>query len=568
MTTRDETKVHGPILDALLGEAHSGGEDKRERRPAIGWFRAVDELLGAIERSSWEVRSFAREAQEAWDGIIGGATEIGENLKGVGQGAAETVDEVIDEGARVGRSFATAATEVADDFVVQRDRLQRLSQTGWMLGRMAVGYRLHNLRAAFMTKDAAAAALQQLHEANSRRYRQVSETHGGGFLKIGQLLSARPDVLPEVWIRQLTPLQDAAPPFGFPAVREVIESDLGKSLDELFQTFDEESMAAASIGQVHRAVTHDGRVVAVKVQRPGMESVIESDLQLLAIFVESVRSMLPPADYATILGEIAISLREELDYVAEADSMARVQAFLENESGMCAPRPIPELCGSRVLTAEFMEGRKITTVLDEFVERVEAGEAACQDRIDRILGRLLHAYVSQVLQAGIFQADPHPGNLLVTEDDELVVLDFGCSKDMDATVRGRYLELMTTFLSGDRARMGELFDELGFETRSGKHDTLHGFADALLRQFKSAADGTGQSWPEPDAMIKEAMELMDAASADPVVKLPSEFIMLARVFGTLGGLFNHYRPNIDYRAHVWPALTLAMVPVATPAAAQ
>ncbi len=308
MTTKDETKVHGPILDALLGEAHSGGEDRRERRPAIGWFRAVDELLGAIERSSWEVRSFAREAQEAWGGIVGGANEIGENLKGVGQGAAETVDEVLDEGARVGRSFATAATEVADDFVVQRDRLQRLSQTGWMLGRMAAGYRLHNLRAAFMTKDAAEASLQQLHEANSRRYRQVSETHGGGFLKIGQLLSARPDVLPEVWIRQLTPLQDAAPPFEFPAVREAIESDLGKSLDELFQTFDEESLAAASIGQVHRGVTHDGRVVAVKVQRPGMEIVIESDLQLLAIFIESVRSMLPPADYATILGEIATSL--------------------------------------------------------------------------------------------------------------------------------------------------------------------------------------------------------------------------------------------------------------------
>ncbi len=404
MATTDKTNVHG--------------DDGRERRPAMGWFRAVDDLLGAIERSSWEVRSFARGAQEAWGGVVEGATEIGENLKGVGQDAAETVDEVVGEGARVGRSFATAATGVADDFVEQRDRLQRLSQTGWMLGRMAAGYRLHNLRAAFMTQSAADASLQQLHEANARRYRRVSETHGGGFLKIGQLLSARPDVLPEVWIRQLTPLQDAAPPFEFSALRAVVETDLGKSLDELFQSFDEESVAAASIGQVHRAVTHDGRVVAVKVQRPGMERVIESDLRLLAVFVESVRGMLPPADYATILGEIATSLREELDYVAEAKSMARVQEFLENASGMCAPRPIPELCGPRVLTAEFMEGRKITVVLDELVERVEQGDAACQERIDRILGRLLQAYVSQVLQAGIFQADPHPGAQACSRGEE------------------------------------------------------------------------------------------------------------------------------------------------------
>jgi ubiquinone biosynthesis protein len=542
----------------------TSAQDKSETRPrpAMGLFRAMNDLLGAVERSSWELRSFARGTQEAWGGIVESATEIGENLKDVGLGAAETVDEVLDEGAAVGRSFATAANSAADDFSVQRERLQRLSQTGWMLGRMAAGYRLHNLRAAFMTEDAAAEALLELHDANAKRYRSVSEAHGGGFLKIGQLLSARPDVLPEVWIRQLTPLQDSAPAFEFPAVKEVIEKDLEKPLDELFASFDEESIAAASIGQVHRAETHDGRVVAVKVQRPAMERVIESDLQLLNIFIESVKTMLPPADYATILGEIASSLRTELDYVAEADAMARVHEFLENAPGMCAPQPLRELSGRHVLAAEFKEGRKITTVLDELVERREQGDDTCQARIDDILGKLLQAYVSQVLQAGIFQADPHPGNLLVTEDDDLVVLDFGCSKDMDPTVRGRYLELMTTFLGGDRARMGELFDELGFKTRSGQHDTLFGFADALLRQFKSAADGDGQEWPEPDAMIKEAMELMDAASADPVVKLPSEFIMLARVFGTLGGLFNHYRPHIDYRARVLPALTLAMVPAA------
>ena len=564
-TPETETQTETPQLKTqteIKAKTTPKGDNGHAQRPAMGWFRAVNDLLGAVERTSWEVRSLARGAQDAWEGIVDNATEISANLKDVGLGAAETVDEVIDEGARVGRSFASAANQSADDFGVHRERLQRLSQTGWMLGRMAAGYRLHNLRAAFMTKSAAAAALQQLHDANAKRYRRVSETHGGGFLKIGQLLSARPDVLPEVWIRQLAPLQDSAPPFDFPAVREMIENDLGKSLDELFRSFDEDSIAAASIGQVHRAETHDGRAVAVKVQRPGMERVIESDLQLLNIFIESVRSMLPPADYATILGEIATTLREELDYVAEADAMSRVHDFLENCAGMSAPRPVRELCGQRVLTAEFKEGRKITTVLDELVERVNEGEAACQARIDRILGRLLQAYVSQVLQAGIFQADPHPGNLLVTEDDDHVVHDFGCSKEMDPVVRGRYLELMTTFLGGDRARMGELFDELGFRTRSGRHDTLYGFADALLRQFKSAADGAGQAWPEPDAMIKEAMQLMDAASADPVIKLPSEFIMLARVFGTLGGLFNHYRPNIDYRAHVWPAMTMAMVAAA------
>ena len=176
-------------------------------------------------------------------------------------------------------------------------------------------------------------------------------------------------------------------------------------------------------------------------------------------------------------------------------------------------------------------------------------------RLARIGGLLLEAYTRQVLHAGAFQADPHPGNLLVTERDELVVLDFGCTRRTTPEMRERYRELVATFISGDTDRMTALFTEMGFETESGKPDTLHAFAEELLRHFREAAlSGGREIWLDRDAVLGRAADLLDRAQADPVIRLPAEFVMIGRVFGTLGGLFHHYRPRIDFARHVLPVL--------------
>ncbi|HEX9102484.1 MAG TPA: AarF/ABC1/UbiB kinase family protein, partial [Polyangia bacterium] len=260
--------------------------------------------------------------------------------------------------------------------------------------------------------------------------------------------------------------------------------------------------------------------------------------------LQGLDGILPPTDYATIAAEVRGTIRQELDYAAEARAMSELAAFFADTPGVRVPRPLSALCGPRVLTATFERGVKITTALDG------AGEAARAE----LLGRLLSVYLRQVLDAGRFQADPHPGNFLVADDGALVLLDFGCTRALDDATRLGYRELVQAFLAGDEARLGARLDTLGFATASGRPDTLLAFARALLSSFSRAAQSGRFEWPRREALLAEARALADAATRDPVTRLPAEFVMIGRVFGTLGGLFQHYRPAIDFPRHVLPHL--------------
>jgi ubiquinone biosynthesis protein len=487
------------------------------------WLALIDSVLVGVERLAWDLRTIAERAAAAW-----------------GDSRSD---------------LAALHGEVTD----WRVRLLRLHKSGWMLTQLAAGYRLFALRAAFVPRRRAEAMLERLHARSAASFRRTSIEQGGAFLKVGQLLSARADLLPEVWVRELSTLQDDAKPVALQDVRATIERELGGTLEQLVAAFDELPIAAASIGQVHRAITHRDEVVAVKVQRPAIASLIEADLDLLELFVEGMRSTLPPADYDTIVAEIRAAIRAELDYAKEAQVTGRMADFFANVPGVLVPRPIVTLCSPEVLTTTFIQGRKIAIVLDALRARAAEGDASAHAELSELLGRLLQVYLRQVLQAGLFQADPHPGNFLVTEDGQLALLDFGCSIELRPATRRRYLALLRAFLSRDRASMAEHFVALGFATRTGDPSTLHTFADALLSQLAKAAGGQRLSWPDRDDLLQGLKQLLHAVEDDPVVKLPGEFVMLARVFGTLGGLFGHYRPDIDYARHVLPVLAAAFV---------
>ncbi len=517
---RHPRAINDPLLTHAQQEAWSQDGDVRGLRT---WLAVLDAAISGLERTAWQARALADQTRELWRNVGRGSGQVAEDYRAL-----------------------------ADEARRWPSRLKRLSSTAWMLTKVTASYRLWGTRSAWLTKSELPAAREALHRKNATRFLKTSLRHGGAFLKLGQLLSARPDLLPTAWIDTLAQLQDDASPEAYDAIEQVLIDELGDHPDNLFASFEMEPVACASIGQVHRATLHDGTQVAVKIQRPGLDEVIALDMTTLKLFLESIRSLLPPTDLDTIAGEIERAILSELDYREEARWMKHARTLLENNEGIGVPQTVDALCTKRVLTSEFVVGDKLTN-------RLEALQAQGDHQgLSQILNRLLDAYFCQVLRGGFFQADPHPGNFLVTPNGTVVVLDFGCTMVLPEAFHRGYMRVLQAAIVGARDVIGKTLEELGFQTRSGKPDTLLAFADGLLSEIRDGinkAQEGGVNWPSKEEFMARAAHIMEAAQNDPVDKLPAEFVMLARVFSTLGGLFSHYRPDLDVAGILVPYLT-------------
>lgn len=429
--------------------------------------------------------------------------------------------------------------------------LTRLMSTATMLAQVALSYRRWAHRSRELSEQEIPAARDAIHRLNARRFTDTSLRHGGAFLKVGQLLSARSDMLPAPWIEILSELQDQALPESIECMRRVLSEELGASPESAFASFEAEPLASASIGQVHRAVLKDGRTVAVKIQRPGLNAIIRMDIFMLRYFLASIRSLLPSTDIDTIADEVQRAVLLELDYRKERESMVKARNLLAGNAGMIVPRTVDELCTRRVLVSEFVAGEKLTTALDK---RQAAGD---HEGLSIVLERTLEAYFCQVLRGGFFQADPHPGNLLVTTENVVVLLDFGCTMELPEHFRTGYAAVLMAAIRDDRETIGRMLLQLGFETRSGKPDTLIALANALLAEIRAGALSGGKGgihWPTREDFARRANEVLGTARNDPVTRVPPEIVMLARVFSTLNGLFNHYRPDMNVAGILMPHL--------------
>lgn len=490
------------------------------------WLAFIEGCIRAIEQTAWQGRQIADQALVACRAVGRGANAVNEEL------------QLLAEEARRWPA-----------------RLKRLTRAGWMLTKVVTSYRLWGTKSAFLPSSMQQAALENLHKRNARRFRETSLELGGAFLKIGQLLSSRPDLLPAAWVGELALLQDQATPLPAEEVIAILEQEFNQPLEQLFADFDAEPLAAASIGQVHRARLHDGREVAVKVQRPGLEELVELDMALLKVFMDAVRSTLPPMDMDTIVNEIQRSVREELDYQREARVMEEIGQVLAGVEGVRTPKLVSGLSNRRVLTTEFIHGDKLTTVLDRLAEQPQVR--------DQLFYRLLNAWFTQVLHGGAFHADPHPGNLMVDESGELVLLDFGSAQLVCRENRQLYFRVLQACVISDQAVIADSLERLGFRTRSGSPQTLLTFVSAVLDQVLDNIinPDSGAGWPSPEQMMHQLAELLAQLEDDPVEKMPADFIMLARVFGTLGGLFMHYQPQVDFANLMMHYLTRPLEPV-------
>ena len=287
------------------------------------------------------------------------------------------------------------------------------------------------------------------------------ERLGPTFVKLGQLLSTRTDLFPTPYIEALSRLQERCEPVPLEAVATVVAEELGRPIDGAFASFDPVPLAAASLGQVHRARLHDGRDVAVKVQRPDVVSGITEDLEAIAELAaladrhtETGRRL----GFGAMVEEFRRSMLAELDYRREAANLRLLGRNLDGFDRIVIPEPIEELCSGRVLTMEFIDGRPLPAASDPSLDG------------PGLAGELAGAYLHQIVEDGFFHADPHPGNVRVTSDGRLALLDVGMTARLTRPTRDALLRLLVAMSEGDgeeaaaaAVTLGERLDDVDFD---------------------------------------------------------------------------------------------------------
>jgi ubiquinone biosynthesis protein len=349
------------------------------------------------------------------------------------------------------------------------------------------------------------------------------ESMGPTFIKLGQLLSTRFDLLPPAYTTALSRLQDDVEPFEPGIAREIVAEELGADVRHLFATFEDKPLAAASLGQVHRATLRDGREVAVKVQRPGVGDDVRADLATLARIAsvaDKGTDLGRSYGFARLLREFDRSLRLELDYRREARNLLRFAHIVRHHDRLVVPEPILELSGSRVLTMQYVEGRKVT----------EVGPLGLTDFDTRpIVRQLFHAYLRSILDKGFLHADPHPGNLLLTQDGRLAVLDLGMVASVPPRIREKVVRLLVAIGDDNGEQAARVLAEMGqpldhYDAVAFRDDVTHLVSEAVsegpdlragrvLVELSRTAVGHGLRPPPEMAMIGKALLNLDRTTA-------------------------------------------------------
>lgn len=381
------------------------------------------------------------------------------------------------------------------------------------------------------------------------------ERMGPIYVKLGQVLSSRSDLLPAPYVKALSRLQDKLDPFPYSEVEHIVREELGARISKAFGEFDPRPMAVASLGQVHRARLRDGREVAVKVQRPGIRQEMEGDLEALehvADLADTHTDLGRRYRFSEVLDEFRRSLARELDYRQEAHNMQEIGGNLRDFPHIMIPQPVLDLCSSRVLTMDYVHGVKITDVSPVVLAEID-GEGLAEE--------LFRAYLQQFLVDGVFHADPHPGNVFLTEGRCIALIDLGMVGYLSPRMQEQLLKMLLLVSEGksDEAadlaiQMGELsddFDEAGFRRQM----------EDLVAKHRHATVA--------DLQIGRAMLEVSQVSGGSGMRLPTELTMLSKALLNLdeiGRTLNpHFNPNEAIRRNAADITRQRMMKAITPA---
>lgn len=368
------------------------------------------------------------------------------------------------------------------------------------------------------------------------RVRRTLEELGPTYIKLGQILSTRPDILPPAYIIELSKLLDAAPPVPLDQIVATIEHELGTPLGSVYASFVEKPVASASIGQVHRATLHDGSEVVVKVRRPSVERTIEADLQLLltqARFLEGRSETLRHYHLVDIVGEFAQALRDELDYTIEGRNADRLRERLGGGE-VCIPTVFWEHTTRRIITLSEIKGIKLSEIKRLAAEGYD---------LHSVAAALTRAYLSQVFALGIFHADPHPANILVT-GDKLGLVDFGVVGHLTPPMREALGDLLYALVEQSADDMVYIIMRLGATRLSGDHDALRRDVQRLVARYY---DVSLESVP-----IAEFLGDVMGVAFKHQLRLPADLALLARTVVVLEGVARSLDPSIVVAEYLEP----------------
>ena len=372
--------------------------------------------------------------------------------------------------------------------------------------------------------------------STAARVRKVLVELGPTFVKLGQVLSVRPDIIPGPFIKELETLQDRVDPVPFEHVKDHLEREWGVALEERLQSIDEVPLASASIAQVHQAVLRDGQTVAIKVQRPNIEDRIRSDLHILYTLAHVISGQLDLPGFYTPVGvvqEFEAALKLELDFLQEARAIQRFNGLFKDHPDIMAPAVFDEFTTGRVLVLELLKGRPLSSI-----------DPSDQATVEPMMDKLIDATYLQVFEYGFFHGDPHPGNLMLLDDGRLAYLDFGVTGTLTGEMQDTLMSLFMALVYRDAESVAMTLYRAG---ATDDRVDLKGFSREVERLITKYHGASLSELSDRGTL----MDFVEVASKYRI-RLVTEFAVLARAMSLLDGVARKFIPDVDVVAKVTP----------------
>ena len=398
--------------------------------------------------------------------------------------------------------------------------------------RIVISYKLFSLLSLFMGTEKKHRSLKDLHRRNAILIREKAIKMRGLMIKVGQFLSSRVDFLPEEYTSELSLLQDSVPPYDYSEIRKRIIDELGASPEDIFQKFNTEPIAAASLGQVHEALLKDGRKVAVKIQYPDIEKIIETDIRMFKVIIRFFRGKYGRIDFDLLHKEFSKIIRAELDYIQEGRNAERFSENFKGDDRVIFPAVYWEYTTKHVLTLEFVDGIKINEC-----EAIKTSGINCADT-SALLGEI---YSRMIYLHGFFHGDPHPGNIFVQHGPRLVFVDFGMVQAIPERIVRELRKFANAIVERNPDDAVESMRKMGFIIEGADYRAIIDVAQSLIEKYRYISPREFKKLTVDDIW----KEIGNVINVLDFIQIPNNFILLGRTIGILNGISYSLNPETN-----------------------